>query len=114
MNDCIFCKIVRGEIPSSKVFEDEAYLAFKDINPRAPVHLLLIAKEHSNNLEEMLEQQGAAALGGLFAAAVKTAQASGLKDFRLGVNNGRGAGQIVFHTHVHVLGGWRGEAGELE
>jgi histidine triad (HIT) family protein len=114
MDDCIFCKIVRGEIPSSRVFEDEQYLAFKDINPRAPVHFLVIAKEHSHDLEEMLENRGAVALGGLFEAAVKTAQRSGLKDFRLGVNNGRGAGQIVFHTHVHVLGGWRGSSEELE
>ena len=105
MDDCIFCKIVKGEIPSSQVYEDESYLAFKDINPSAPVHLLVIAKEHSARLDDLLDESGAAALGRLFEAAVKTARANGLRDYRLGVNVGKEAGQDVFHTHVHVLGG---------
>ena len=108
MNDCVFCEIVAENVPATKVFEDDAYLAFEDIQPKAPVHYLVIPKAHSPNLDALLQDKGADALGGLLAAAVKTADAANLTDYRLGVNVGAGAGQVVFHTHVHVLGGWQG------
>lgn len=104
--ECIFCRIVAGEIPSSKVYEDDAHLAFNDIQPKAPVHYLVVPKTHSPRLDEMLDAQGAGALGQLFEAAVKTARANNLDDYRVAVNVGPLAGQEVFHTHVHVLGGW--------
>ena len=106
MNDCIFCRIVAGAVPAERVYEDEGHLAFKDLNPKAPVHLLVVPKTHSARLDTMLAAAGPSALGELYAAAVGAAQANDLTDFRLNVNVGADAGQEVFHTHVHVLGGW--------
>jgi len=102
----IFQKIIDGEIPAERVFEDDNFLAFKDIAPKAPVHLLVIPKTFSPRLDEMVDAQGAAEVGALVEAAVKTARANGLQDYRLVVNVGPGAGQEVFHTHVHIMGGW--------
>ena len=113
MDDCIFCNIVAGKIPATKVFEDSAYLAFKDIHPQAPAHYLVIPKAHSSRLDDLLESGGADALGKLLEAAVKTAESNGLSDYRLGVNVGADAGQVVLHTHVHVLGGWQGTPGDI-
>lgn len=106
----IFHKIIDGDIPAERVFEDDDFLAFKDIAPKAPVHLLVIPKTFSPRLDEMMDAQGAAEVGALVEAAIKTARANGLHDYRLVVNVGPGAGQEVFHTHVHILAGWR--AGE--
>lgn len=105
-NKGIFEKIIDREIPADIVYEDEAFLAFRDIAPKAPVHLLVIPKTPSPRLDEMLEAQGASELGALLEAAIKTARANGLTDYRLVVNVGPGAGQEVFHTHVHIMGGW--------
>ncbi len=102
----VFQKIIDGEIPATKVYEDEGFIAVQDIAPKAPVHLLVIPKTLSTRLDEMLDAQGAGDVGALFGAAVRVARAQGLKDYRLVVNVGPGAGQEVFHTHVHVLGGW--------
>lgn len=113
MSDCIFCKIVAGTVPSSKVYEDDLYLAFKDIHPKAPVHYLVIPKAHSERLDVLAREGGAEALGELMMAAVRTAEANKLSDYRLAINVGRGAGQIVFHTHVHLLAGWQHGAGEI-
>jgi histidine triad (HIT) family protein len=100
----IFEKIIAREIPSSIVFEDDLFIAFKDIAPRAPVHVLCVPKKVSSRLDEILEPLE---LGQLFATANKVAKESlGLNDYRLVVNVGAGAGQIVFHTHVHIMGGW--------
>jgi histidine triad (HIT) family protein len=99
----IFDKIIAREIPSSIVFENEAYIAFKDINPKAPVHVLVVPKKVSSRLDEITELE----MGELIFTASKVARESlGLHDYRLAVNVGAGAGQVVFHTHVHVLGGW--------
>jgi histidine triad (HIT) family protein len=99
----IFEKIIAREIPSSIVFENDAYIAFKDINPKAPVHVLVVPKKVSSRLDEL----NATKMGELFLTASQVARESlGLHDYRLAVNVGEGAGQIVFHTHVHVLGGW--------
>ena len=103
-NRGIFEKIIDGDIPSERVYEDEHFLAFKDIEPKAPVHFLVVPKERSPRLDEMLDAQGKEDVGALFEAAVKAARANGVQDYRLVVNVGAGAGQEVFHTHVHVLG----------
>ncbi len=105
MTDCLFCKIVSGEIPSSKVFENEEFLAFNDIDPKAPVHILVIPKKHfenSSNLSFTEEKLTA----GLMNAASKIADQEKLsKGFRIVINTGVEGGQSVFHVHAHVLGG---------
>ena len=106
----IFQKIIDGEIPATKVYEDDNFIAIKDIVPKAPVHFLVIPKTPSPRLDEMLDAQSPGDVGALFEAAIKTARANGLKDYRLVVNVGPGAGQEVFHTHVHILAGWDGPA----
>lgn len=102
----IFQKIIDGEIPATKVYEDDDFIVIKDIAPKAPIHLLVIPKIFSPHLDEMLDAQGAGDIGALFEAAIKTARANGLTDYRLVVNVGAGAGQEVFHTHVHIMAGW--------
>ena len=102
MNDCLFCRIVSGEIPSRKVFEDDATFAFEDIAPRAPVHILIVPRKHSARIADAVD---AGELGRLFLTATRIARERGLTDYRLVVNNGEGAGQSVFHLHVHLLGG---------
>jgi histidine triad (HIT) family protein len=102
MTDCLFCKIVSGQIPSKKVAEDGDVVAFEDIAPQAPTHLLVVPKVHVARLAETTE---AGMLGRLFLAAARIARERGLEDFRLVVNNGESAGQSVFHLHVHLLGG---------
>ena len=105
-NNTIFGKIIRGEIPADKVYEDDRALAFKDINPAAPVHILVIPKEHVVNLLDA-EEEHAELLGHLMLVAAKVAREQGLEEdgFRLVANNGAGAGQTVFHLHLHVIGG---------
>ena len=99
----IFEKIIAREIPSSIVFENNDYIAFKDIAPRAPVHVLCVPKKLTTRLDEM----SAIEMGVLMHTASLVARDHcGLTDYRLAVNLGLGAGQIVFHTHVHILGGW--------
>ncbi len=104
-DDCIFCKIARGEIPCSKVYEDDEVLAFHDIKPAAPVHFLIIPKLHLASLADA-EQEHSALLGRMLLLAPKLAGEQGLRDgFKTAINTGRGGGQIVFHLHIHVLGG---------
>jgi histidine triad (HIT) family protein len=99
----IFEKIIAREIPSTIVFENDAYIAFKDINPKAPVHVLIVPKKVSSRLDELSKIE----MGELFFTASLVARESlNLTDYRLAINVGEGAGQIVFHTHVHILGGW--------
>lgn len=103
--NCIFCKIVRGEIPSKKVFEDEHVLAFHDIQPVAPVHLLIVPKAHVASLAEV-QAQHEPALGRMIGVAARLAAEQGSPDgFRLIVNSGRVGRQEVMHVHAHVLGG---------
>lgn len=105
MTDCIFCKIVRGDIPSKKAYEDEEVLVFHDIHPIAPVHLLLIPKAHVASLGECTSDHQAI-LGKLLLMAPKLALEHGLdKGFRTMINTGPGGGQEVFHLHLHVFGG---------
>jgi histidine triad (HIT) family protein len=104
-SNCIFCKIVRGEIPSRKVYEDEQILAFHDINPAAPVHFMLIPKEHVESLAQA-DASHAQVLGRMLVLANRLAKEQGSPDgFRAIVNTGRVGRQDVFHVHMHVLGG---------
>ena len=105
MQDCIFCKIVRGEIPSRKVYEDDDVLAFHDINPITPVHFMLIPKRHIASLADATADD-AGVLGRIMVLAGKLAREQGSPDgFRTIVNTGRIGRQDVMHVHVHVLGG---------
>ena len=105
-NDCVFCRIVRGEIPAEKVYEDAGNIVFKDIKPAAPAHFLAIPRRHVAKLSDCGEGEGEL-LAGLMLAAGRAAKARKLEDFRLIVNNGAGAGQTVFHLHAHILAGAR-------
>ena len=103
--DCLFCKIIRGEIPSSKVYEDEKMLVFKDIEPKANVHLLAIPKNHFKLLAEMDEDK-AEDLKYILKKIPQIAKENGLENgYRLIINQGDDAGQTVFHLHIHILGG---------
>lgn len=106
MDNCIFCKIVRGEIPTRAVFEDERVLVIEDIAPRAPLHLLLIPKAHFSNCLDM-ESTHDETVGYLFRVAGQIARQKGVGEsgFRLVQNNGEGVGQSVFHLHIHMLAG---------
>lgn len=105
MDDCIFCKIIRGEIPSKKVYEDDDAYAFHDIHPAAPVHLLLIPKLHIDSLAAA-DESHAALLGKLLLLVPKLAKQHGLDTgFKTTVHTGRDGGQVVFHLHLHILGG---------
>lgn len=105
MNDCIFCKIVAGEIPSAKVYEDDEILVFKDIAPVAKIHLLCVAKEHFAHLDEL--NDGRAALLGRTLKKIGALHGQwGLSDgYRVVINQGKNAGQTVDHLHLHLLGG---------
>lgn len=103
-NSCIFCKIVKGEIPCTKVYEDENNLVFRDIRPAAPTHLLAIPKRHVGRLSECGESEQRL-IADLMLTAAKAAKLDNLDSFRLIINDGAGAGQTVFHLHAHVLGG---------
>ena len=105
MDNCIFCKIVRGEIPCSKVYEDDEVVAFRDINPVAPVHFMLIPKLHLASLAEVEDAQ-VSLLGRMLVLASKLAREQGLENgFRTVINTGKGGGQEVFHLHIHIIGG---------
>ncbi len=105
---CIFCKIVAGQIPSRKVYEDEEFLAFHDIAPWAPVHFLIIPKRHLDSLYDTSPTQDAAMLGRLLALAPQLAREQGVTNgFRSIVNTGADGGQEVPHLHLHVIGGPR-------
>lgn len=103
--DCLFCKIAAGEIPSTKVYEDDKLLAFKDINPQAPVHILIIPKEHFDSVDA-LDEKSAPIVGDIMLVAKKIAAEQGLNDgYRIITNIGENGGQTVKHLHFHILGG---------
>ena len=105
MIDCLFCKIIRGEIPAQLVFEDEKSVVFNDINPQAPTHVLVVPKKHIASLSSSSDDE-APLLGHLQRVARQAAVLLGVSEaFRLVTNNGRGAGQSVDHLHYHLLGG---------
>jgi len=105
MNDCIFCKIAAGEIPSTKVYEDDRILAFKDINPQTPVHILIIPKAHYDSVNG-LDESSAPIVGDIMLIAKKLAKEFGLDNgYRIITNIGEDGGQTVKHLHFHLLGG---------
>ena len=106
MNDCIFCRIINKEIPSSIVYENDEILAFKDINPVAPVHILVIPKKHISSLVD-LKEEDELLIGKIYTVINKIAQQEGIdqKGFRVIVNCGEDGGQEVKHLHFHILGG---------
>ena len=104
MEDCLFCKIAAGEIPSKKLFEDERVLAFYDVDPQAPTHFLVIPKEHIGSAGEVTpENSGIVAY--IFEVIAKIAKELGIESFRVVTNCGADAGQTVQHLHFHILGG---------
>lgn len=106
--NCIFCKIIGKKIPSTVVFEDELSLAFEDVNPQAPVHILVVPKQHIPDIHSMTEADRNI-VGHLFLTAKKIADQKGLnaEGYRMVINNGAGVGQTVFHIHLHILSGRR-------
>jgi histidine triad (HIT) family protein len=104
--DCLFCKVVNGEIPADIVYEDNSLVAFRDINPQAPTHILLIPRRHIATMNE-LHDSDAGLAGELFVAAARIAADEGLADagYRVVMNCNEAAGQSVFHIHLHLLGG---------
>jgi len=104
MSDCLFCKIVAGDIPSNKVYEDELCLAFYDIDPQAPTHFLVIPKAHIASVSEVNEEN-AAVVAHIFTVIAKVTKELGVDSYRVVSNIGDQAGQSVHHLHFHVLGG---------
>jgi histidine triad (HIT) family protein len=106
--NCIFCKIIEKKIPSRVVYEDDLSLAFEDVNPQAPVHILVVPKKHISEIHSMTEGDREL-IGHLFLTARKIAAQKSLdeKGYRMVINNGAGVGQTVFHIHLHVLSGRR-------
>ena len=105
MSDCLFCKIVKGDIPSTKVYEDEAVYAFRDINPQAPTHILVIPKEHLSSVNDVTAGNSAV-VAHIFEVIPQIAAAEGLTGgYRVVSNCGANAGQTVHHLHFHILGG---------
>ena len=106
MEDCIFCKIIKGGIPSNKVYEDEDVLAFYDINPAAPIHILVIPKKHITSLAH-LEKEDEVIVGKIYRVINEIAQEKGFKEkgYRVIVNCGKDGGQEVMHLHFHILAG---------
>lgn len=104
--NCLFCRIIEGEVPAAIVYSDDQAIAFRDINPQAPTHVLVVPREHIASLSEMTRHDETT-LGHLFHVAGEIARHEGIAEggYRSVINTGEGAGQSVFHIHVHVLGG---------
>lgn len=104
MSDCLFCKIIAGQIPSSKLYEDDEAVAFHDIHPKAPVHFMIVPKLHVDSLAHCQDEH-AALLGRLLLLAPKLAAEQGLaQGFRTQIHTGAAGGQEIYHLHIHVLG----------
>ncbi len=107
-SDCLFCKIINREIPTEFLYEDENYVVFKDINPAAPVHLLLIPKKHIRSMND-ISNEDETLISGLFLIAKDMAKAQGVNEsgYKLLFNVEKGGGQEIFHVHLHLIGGWK-------
>ena len=107
---CLFCKIINKEIPADIVYEDDKFLIFKDVNPKAPLHLLIIPKKHIPSLDH-LKIQDKGLIGELFLTAQNIAREKGVSKtgYKLLFNVGKGGGQVIDHLHLHLLGGWKNE-----
>ncbi len=106
--DCIFCKIANKEMDSEIVYEDDNFIAFKDISPRAPIHILIVPKKHIASVNHLKEEHKEL-IGSMFLVAQKVVEQLGIRDkgYKLAFNVGKDGGQIVDHLHLHVLGGWK-------
>lgn len=105
MSDCLFCRMIAGEVPTKKVYEDDRVFAFQDINPQAPTHILIVPKKHVRGLAEATAED-VELLGYCQLTAAKLARERKIEDgYRTVLNVGRGAGQSVFHLHLHLIGG---------
>lgn len=104
--DCLFCKIIAGEIPSAKVYEDDLVFAFRDIDPKAPTHILIIPKKHIASVNE-INDENCSVVGHIFKVAAEIAKSEGIADdgYRIVTNIGENGGQTVGHLHYHMLGG---------
>ena len=108
MKDCIFCKIIKGEIPTNFVYQDEEIVAFRDIKPVAPVHILIVPKLHIDKLQDVTDNERNL-LGKMLLVAKEIAEKEKIAEsgYRIGINCGKKAGQDVFHLHFHLIGGWK-------
>jgi histidine triad (HIT) family protein len=108
MDQCIFCKIVNKEIPADIIFENEKIIVFRDINPKAPVHFLVVPKKHISSLNE-IEKEDKELFGEIFFVVKETAKKVGVFEsgYKTVINVGKGGGQEVPHLHIHLLGGWK-------
>jgi len=113
MSDCIFCKIVAGEISAIKIYEDEKILAFLDINPVDPGHTLVVPKKHYENFSETPNEFLSAMMPVIDKISKAAMKATGAEGFNLALNNGKAAGQVVFHTHFHIMPRFPGDGHEL-
>ncbi len=106
--DCVFCKIIKGEIPSDRLYQDELVTAFRDIHPAAPTHILIVPNKHVASVNE-IQPQDEALVGHLFSVARQLAEREKIQrtGYRLIINTGPDSGQVVFHLHMHLLGGQR-------
>lgn len=104
--DCLFCKIINKEVPSDIVYEDEKVISFKDIHPKAPIHLLILPKKHIPSVNH-LEEKDKELVGNLFLVAKNIARDKNLNGYKLIVNVGKGGGQLIDHLHLHLLAGWK-------
>ena len=106
MSDCLFCKILAGDIPADIIYESDSAIAFRDINPQAPTHVLIIPRQHISTIND-IEPDNEQLVGSLFSIAREIAAREGIQDdgYRVVMNCNEGAGQSVFHIHLHLLGG---------
>lgn len=106
--DCIFCKIIKGEIPSEFLYENESLVVFKDINPHAPVHQLIVPKKHIRSVNDLTDEDSSI-LAQMFMTAKEMAKLAGVdkSGYKLLFNVEKGGGQEVFHLHLHLIGGWK-------
>lgn len=109
---CVFCEIINGNIPSQKVYEDDMCLAFKDLNPQAPVHVLVVPKIHIESMNE-INEENSKYVSHIFEKVPQIAKSMGIDSYRLITNCGSDAGQTVMHLHFHILGGVKMEEGML-
>ncbi|MGD9730813.1 MAG: histidine triad nucleotide-binding protein [Desulfamplus sp.] len=107
VQDCLFCKIINGQIPSEFLYEDENCVVIKDIKPHAPVHLLILPKRHIRSVND-LEKEDVELMGNLFLVAKRMAKEQGINEsgYKVGFNVEKGGGQVIFHLHLHLFGGW--------
>ena len=105
--DCVFCQIIKKKLPAEIEYEDKDVIAFKDINPQAPVHILIVPKKHIPSLNEFKDKDFRL-ISKIFKIAQKLAQKKGIQEgYQLHLNVGKKAGQVVFHFHLHLMGGWK-------